>query len=101
MANRKHREILRKGVREWNSWRRANPNVTPDLFGANLSGANLIGANLKEAKLSGVNLTAAHLVVANLTAADLVGADLTGAVADKDTQWPEGFDPVAAGVIFE
>ena len=29
------------------------------------------------------------------------GADLTGAVADKDTQWPEGFDPVAAGVIFE
>ena len=26
---------------------------------------------------------------------------LTGATADESTIWPEGFDPVAAGVIFE
>ncbi len=29
------------------------------------------------------------------------GASLAGAVADEDTFWPEGFDPEAAGVIFE
>jgi hypothetical protein len=28
------------------------------------------------------------------------GADLSGAKANEDTTWPEGFDPVAAGVIF-
>ncbi|MDP7446912.1 MAG: hypothetical protein QGF28_06940 [Candidatus Thalassarchaeaceae archaeon] len=27
--------------------------------------------------------------------------DLSGAVADHATFWPEGFDPDAAGVIFE
>jgi len=27
--------------------------------------------------------------------------DLTGAKANQDTTWPEGFDPVVAGVIFE
>ena len=29
------------------------------------------------------------------------GANLKGATANEDTVWPEGFDPVAAGVIFE
>ncbi|MDP6761043.1 MAG: hypothetical protein QF481_11005 [Acidimicrobiales bacterium] len=29
------------------------------------------------------------------------GADLSGAFAGKYTNWPEGFDPVAAGVIFD
>ena len=33
--------------------------------------------------------------------ANLEGADLEGAKADGDTTWPEGFDPVAAGVIFD
>ena len=37
---------------------------------------------------------------ANLTRANLEGADLEGAAADLGTVWPEGFDPVAAGVIF-
>ena len=42
---------------------------------------------------------------ADLSGADLYGAclwetDLTGAVADQVTGWPEGFDPVVAGVIF-
>ena len=38
---------------------------------------------------------------ARLTKADLAGADLSGAFADQTTRWPKGFDPVAAGVIFE
>ena len=29
------------------------------------------------------------------------GADLTEAKANDGTRWPEGFDPVAAGVTFE
>jgi hypothetical protein len=33
--------------------------------------------------------------------ANLSGADLEGAKANEDTDWPEGFDPVAAGVLFE
>ena len=52
-----------------------------DLFGADLEGVDLSGADLGGALLSGVNLT--------------------GARANKNTTWPDGFDPVAAGVIFE
>ena len=54
------------------------------------------GAHLLEANLTRVNLTRA-----NLTRANLKGANLKGAIANEDTRWPEGFDPVAAGVIFE
>ncbi|HIG17808.1 MAG TPA: pentapeptide repeat-containing protein, partial [Candidatus Handelsmanbacteria bacterium] len=36
------------------------------------------------------------LVEANLEGADLAGADLTGAIPDKDTTWPEGFDPATS-----
>jgi uncharacterized protein YjbI with pentapeptide repeats len=56
------------------------------LSGANLSGADLSGANLKGAKLSGANLE---------------GANLTGAKAIEATTWPDGFDPEAAGVVFD
>ena len=38
---------------------------------------------------------------ADLEGADLNGADLTEAKADDYTTWPVGFDPEAAGVIFE
>ena len=31
----------------------------------------------------------------------LGGANLEGAKANKDTIWPEGFDPEATGVIFK
>ena len=33
--------------------------------------------------------------------ANLEGANLQLATADATTLWPEGFDPVAAGVTFE
>ncbi len=95
-----------------------------DLFGADLEGADLSGANLIRADLSGANLKGADLAGAdlrdtNLSEADLHGADLEGAKnlrfanfyeegfsgrgakADADTIWPDEFDPVAAGVIFE
>ena len=45
------------------------------------------------------------LVNADLERADLQGAfleraNLEGAKANKETIWPDGFDPEAAGVIF-
>ena len=97
-----------------------------NLSGANLFGAHLTRANLKGADLKGAELTGANLTRANLKGADLKGANLSGvlglwailwvvspgavrlegpnferAFADEDTRWPDGFDPVAAGVTFE
>ena len=61
-----------------------------DLFGADLEGVDLSGADLNEANLSGADLGGALLSRANLI----------GARANKNTVWPEGFDPEAAGVTF-
>ena len=67
-----------------------------DLFGADLEGVDLSGADLNEA-----NLYEADLSGADLGGALLSGVNLIGARVNKNTTWPEGFDPKAAGVIFE
>ncbi len=54
-----------------------------------------------KADLSGADLSGANLRTANLAEADLRGTTLDEATADERTIWPEGFDPVAAGVTFE
>ena len=64
--------------------------------GANLEGADLSGANLYEA-----NLSRADLSHADLSGADLTQAAIWGAKASQNTIWPEGFDPVVAGVSFD
>src|SRR5262245_52633413 len=109
MANPEHLEILKRGVKEWNQWREAHPDIKPDFFGMNLTCADLSGANLRwavlsgavlcganlseadlseaylsgailnEANLSGTNLSGANLIRADLSGADLSGADLSGA----------------------
>ena len=43
----------------------------------------------------------ADLNGSDLGGALLSGANLIGARANKNTTWPDGFDPVAAGVTFE
>jgi len=53
-------------------------------------GANYSDANLRSVDLSG----------ADLHGACLFRTDLTGVVADQVTRWPEGFDPVTAGITF-
>jgi TIR domain/Pentapeptide repeats (8 copies) len=100
MANPEHLEILKRGVMEWNKWRREHPDVRPDLrgvklMGAKLSGADLIGvdlhhADLMGANLSGVNLSGAKLIFAslayaNLSRASLSGADFANAVLSQTT----------------
>jgi uncharacterized protein YjbI with pentapeptide repeats len=61
MADEEHFALLKKGVAAWNAWRKENPDIHPDLRGADLiaaslSRANLFGADLIEANLSGADL---------------------------------------------
>ncbi len=67
-----------------------------NLFKANLKGADLLGANLRRAGLSEADLSGTDLREANLS-----WANLRGAKYNTNTQWTEGFDPVAAGAVLE
>src|SRR5215207_2630017 len=71
MANEGHVALLKRGVNAWNAWRDKNPEVRP-----NLSGADLYGANLNAA-----NLSTATLVQADFTNADLTGSRIYGVCA--------------------
>ncbi len=77
--NPEHLAILMKGVAAWNKWREENPNVIPDLQGADLSEADLANAELSDAKLANAYMPKANLKNANLKSAILVNATLGGA----------------------
>ena len=62
MANKKHMALLKRGVGAWNTWRRTNPRVRPNLSGARLFGATLCGADLRGADLRGTGLSEADLI---------------------------------------
>jgi len=67
------------GVDQWNSWRRKNPGIMPnladaDLLKADLAGDGGTGANLYRANLRGANLVGANLQGVNLREADLKAA---------------------------
>jgi nucleotide-binding universal stress UspA family protein/uncharacterized protein YjbI with pentapeptide repeats len=106
MAKAEHLEVLARGVEEWNSWRKKNPSVKPnlseakipvldlrkadlrgadlrlsilkgaDLTGADLAKANLAGADLTRSNLQMANLAGANLARSNLSRSELIGADL-------------------------
>lgn len=84
-GNPDHRAILIEGVKSWNKWRDANPDVTPNLRGIELPGrmlqnAELHGSLLHEADLTGANLSQSNLQDANLHKANLSNAVLEGAI---------------------
>ena len=93
MADSEHLAKIEVGVPLWNGWRKQNPEVKPNLSGADLHEANLSGALLNEADLFAANLSEvdlhgadlseahlrAHLFRADLSGADLSRADLSGA----------------------
>ncbi|WP_433077106.1 pentapeptide repeat-containing protein [Dactylosporangium sp. CA-052675] len=66
---------------------------------ADLRQAELDGADLRGADLGGADLRGTDLRGTDLRGADLATVRLDGAVADADTRWPDGFDPVFAGVV--
>ena len=74
-----HLAILRRGVTEWNAWRKVHPEVLRDLAGANLRNEDLSGANLSRGDLRGANLSAANLSRTDLCLANLFGAKISEA----------------------
>jgi len=78
MANLEHRRQLERGVRSWNTWRKKNPDIQPDLSGTYLDGLRMSGTYLIGANLSGANLSGAYLVGANLSNTNLDDANLSG-----------------------
>jgi uncharacterized protein YjbI with pentapeptide repeats len=87
VAERRHLAVLDRGVKAWNAWRRAHPNLSPDLSRAllidrELRGINLAGANLERTNLRGTTLSRANLSRANLKRADLRASSLRRARLD-------------------
>lgn len=76
MANKKHLDVLAKGVKAWNSWLEAEPKTQPDLREADLEDAHLNGINLVRGDLSGACLRGASFTSAILVDADLRNTDL-------------------------
>lgn len=81
MAKAEHLEVLVQGVKEWNSWRKKNPSVKPNLSEAkvrvlDLRKADLRGTDLRRSILKGVDLTGADLANADLAGADLTRSNL-------------------------
>jgi len=81
---------LFKDVEAWNTWRRDNPGLVPDLSGVdfrkrNVNGADLSGVNFGGADITGTEFRRADLTDARLTNVNgllpgsLAGADLTRA----------------------
>jgi len=76
-----------------------------DLTNVNLQGgwfreSDLTNTILKGANLSYADLQKADLRGTNLAEANLEGSILDGASYDKDTIWPEGFEPDELGAVF-
>lgn len=79
MANMEHLEIIKQSIDLWNMWRSENPEIRPDLTGADLIEVNLNGADLKGALLINTALASANLSNAKLTYALLSDATLSRA----------------------
>ena len=76
-------------------------NLQGAVLGALLQSADMTEASLTDANLRGADLRGADLRGANLQGADLREANFTGVRASSETFWPQGFDPVNAGVEIE
>lgn len=83
MANKDHLKILKRGVKAWNKWRKANPQILPDLSDADLRGAKLAGAELDWTNLRKTLLMKARLGSAKLYRVKLDGANLMRAELDS------------------
>jgi hypothetical protein len=71
--------LMNNGADAWNTWRRENPDILPDLSRARLGGTHLYGLNLTSANLNQAHLGEAILIRANLSGATLWSAGLSRA----------------------
>jgi uncharacterized protein YjbI with pentapeptide repeats len=69
-------ELLDKGVRVWNEWRRKNPFVRPSLCEVNLYNKDLQGINFEDTNLTGSNLSLSNLKFSKLSRAIFCRATL-------------------------
>jgi hypothetical protein len=90
-----HFAHLEGAVLQWAHLEGAMLNLTHLENGA-CDGAHFEGATFAQAHVRGASLRGAHFEGARITDR-LEGAHLDGATFDDDTEWPEGFDPRAAG----
>ncbi|MGA3325515.1 MAG: toll/interleukin-1 receptor domain-containing protein [Terriglobia bacterium] len=95
MANPEHLKILDQGIDAWNKWRRGNPGIIPDLYGADLHGAKLVGANLRGATLIGACLVHANLRMASLVNSEFTNAEVGWTIfGDNDLSMARGLETV-------
>jgi hypothetical protein len=88
MANEEHLKILKQGVGIWNRWREENPDIRPELSGADFRRVDLSGANFSEANISGADLTMAILVGGDLRGVHFFEADLREAyLSGANLRW--------------
>ena len=71
-----------------------------NLSGVNLSGSDLFHASFEGANLSNANLSETNLCCANLNGAVLSGVNLQKALYDESTEFPKGFNPEKAGMVY-
>ncbi len=83
LADEEHLRILRQGVEVWNRWRTDNPEITPNLSGADLEELDLCGANFSGTMLGLADLNSADLSGSNMVNAALGGAGLDSAILCK------------------
>lgn len=80
MANKKHLEILKKGVNAWNNWRKSNYKEIPNLSNADLSNKDLRNIDLSFSNLRRVIFRSSDLRNSNLSHTCLKNACLRGAI---------------------
>jgi hypothetical protein len=79
VANPEHLAKWKEGTHPWNTWRNLNPDIRPNLRGADLTDSKMAGADLKDVNLTGATLTRADLNLAILLNTDLSYANLNQA----------------------
>ena len=95
MTNGEHSALLKQGVDAWNTWRKDNPWIRPELSSVNFSLANLNHVNLRWANFSKANLRWANLKSADLRWANLFQVNLNRAnlslanLSRIDLRWAE------------
>lgn len=83
MANQQHLRELERSVHAWNTWRKAHPEILPDLRNVDLKKMNLSGANFRNVNFERAHLEEANLSTADLSHTNLGRANLSGAILKK------------------